>query len=53
MSGMNSMVPAMHKAGISVVSIEYRFIEEAMADGVEPPVKGCLHDAARAAVCSQ
>jgi acetyl esterase/lipase len=48
MGGMNSLVPAMHKAGISVVSIEYRFIEEAMADGVEPPVKGCLHDAARA-----
>ncbi len=38
MGGMNSLVPAMHKAGISVVSIEYRFIEEAMADGVEPPV---------------
>ncbi len=48
MGGMNTYVPAMHKAGISVVSIEYRFIEEAMADNVEPPVKGCLHDAARA-----
>ena len=48
MGGMNSLVPAMHKAGISVVSIEYRFIEEAIADNVEPPVKGCLHDAARA-----
>lgn len=34
--------------GISVVSVEYRFIPEAMADGVEPPVKGPLHDAARA-----
>lgn len=48
MSSMASYVPAMHKHGISVVSIEYRFIEEAIADGVEPPVKGCLHDAARA-----
>ncbi len=48
MGSMNTYVPAMHKAGISVVSIEYRFIEEAMADKVEPPVKGCLHDAARA-----
>jgi acetyl esterase/lipase len=48
MSGMNSFVPAMHKAGISVVSIEYRFIEEAIADTVEPPVHACLHDAARA-----
>lgn len=46
--GMATWVPAMHKKGISVVSIEYRFIEEAIADGVEPPVKGCLHDAARA-----
>jgi len=35
-------------AGISVVSIEYRFIPEATADKVVPPVKGPLHDAARA-----
>ena len=48
LSGMAGYVPAMHKHGISVVSIEYRFIEETIADGVEPPVKGCLHDAARA-----
>lgn len=34
--------------GISVVSVEYRFIPEATADKVEPPVKGPLHDAARA-----
>jgi acetyl esterase/lipase len=34
--------------GISVASINYRFIEQAMNDKVEPPVKGCLHDAARA-----
>lgn len=36
------------KEGISVVSVEYRFIAEATADGVKPPVKGPLHDAARA-----
>lgn len=48
MSGMATWVPAMRKHGISVVSIEYRFIEEAIADGVQPPVKACLHDAARA-----
>jgi len=35
-------------AGISVVSVEYRFISEATADKVVPPVKGPLHDAARA-----
>ncbi len=36
------------KAGISVASVEYRFIAEAVADGVVPPVKAPLHDAARA-----
>ncbi len=35
-------------AGISVASINYRYIEQAMEQGVEPPVKACLHDAARA-----
>ncbi len=35
-------------AGISVVAINYRFISQATADGVVPPVKGPLHDAARA-----
>lgn len=34
--------------GISVASLNYRFIEQAMEQKVEPPVKGCLHDAARA-----
>jgi len=41
-------VPAYLAAGISVVSVEYRFIAEATADHVVPPVKGPLHDAARA-----
>jgi len=36
------------KAGISVVAINYRLIQHAIADGVEPPVKAPLHDAARA-----
>ncbi len=42
------LLPTMLKAGISVVSVEYRFIAEATADGVVPPVKGPLSDAARA-----
>jgi len=36
------------KAGVSVVSIEYRFIQEAQEAGVKPPVEWPLHDAARA-----
>ena len=47
-SSVNSLLPAMLKEGISVVSVEYRFIPEATADGVVPPVKGPLHDAAHA-----
>jgi acetyl esterase/lipase len=35
-------------AGISVASINYRFIPQAMEQNVQPPVKACLHDAARA-----
>ena len=48
MSGLTSMLPEILAAGISIVSVEYRFIPEATADGVVPPVKGPLHDAARA-----
>jgi len=48
LSGATSMIVPMLKAGISVVSIEYRFINEATADGEVPPVNGPLHDAARA-----
>src|SRR5690242_5808123 len=36
------------KEGISVAAINYRFIAQAMEQGVEPPVKACLYDAARA-----
>ena len=35
-------------AGISVVSINYRYVPQAKAAGVTPPVKAPLHDAARA-----
>lgn len=35
-------------AGISVAAFNYRFIFQAMEQKVEPPVKACLHDAARA-----
>jgi acetyl esterase/lipase len=48
LSGLTGMLPEMLKQGISVASVEYRFINEATADGVVPPVKGPLHDAARA-----
>ena len=48
LSGLTNMLPEMLKQGVSVVSVEYRFINEATADGVVPPVKGPLHDAARA-----
>lgn len=34
--------------GISVAAINYRFVKQAEADGVKPPVKGPLDDAARA-----
>ncbi len=42
------LLPEMLAAGISVVSIEYRFIADATAEKIEPPVKAPLHDAARA-----
>jgi acetyl esterase/lipase len=35
-------------AGISVAAINYRFIAQAMEQKVEPPIKACVHDAARA-----
>ena len=48
LSGLTGMLPAMLQRGISVASVEYRFIREAIADKVSPPVKGPMHDAARA-----
>lgn len=35
-------------SGISVVSINYRLIPDAIGEGISPPVKACLGDAARA-----
>jgi acetyl esterase/lipase len=35
-------------AGVSVVSINYRYVSQAHAEGVKPPVHASLHDAARA-----
>ncbi|OGV63097.1 MAG: hypothetical protein A2283_14990 [Lentisphaerae bacterium RIFOXYA12_FULL_48_11] len=46
--GLSGMLKPLLSAGISVVSVEYRFISEAMADGITPPVKGPMLDAARA-----
>jgi acetyl esterase/lipase len=48
LSGLATMLPKMLKAGVSVASVEYRFIKEAMDEGIEPPVKAPLTDAARA-----
>jgi acetyl esterase/lipase len=36
------------KAGISVVAINYRYVSQAQAAGIKPPVKAPLEDAARA-----
>ena len=35
-------------AGISVVSINYRYVQQALVAGVKPPVEWPIHDAARA-----
>ena len=43
-----NMIDPFLEQGISVAAINYRFIEQAMEQKVEPPVKACLHDAARA-----
>lgn len=43
-TGLRKYLPA----GISVVSINYRFITQAHAAGIKPPVKWPLEDAARA-----
>jgi acetyl esterase/lipase len=48
LSGLVNTLPNFLKEGISVASVEYRFIPEATKDGLIPPVKGPLHDAARA-----
>jgi arylsulfatase len=47
-SRLAEVLPAMVEAGVAVMSVEYRFIKEAMADGIDPPVRAPLFDAARA-----
>jgi len=46
--GLSRILKGLLDGGISVVSVEYRFIPEAEADGVIPPVSAPMHDAARA-----
>jgi acetyl esterase/lipase len=47
-SGYASAVPPYLDAGISVAAINYRFIAQAREQKVDPPVKACVYDAARA-----
>src|SRR5262245_30935357 len=47
-SGVGGSVSKMLAAGISVVSINYRYSWQAQIAGVKPPVEAPLHDAARA-----
>jgi acetyl esterase/lipase len=47
-SSLRPVLEGYLKAGISVASVEYRFIAEARTDGVVPPVHAPLNDAARA-----
>ena len=44
----NRPIKTLLDAGISVAAINYRFIAQAMEQKVEPPVKACVQDAARA-----
>ncbi len=44
----NNPIQKYLQEGISVAAINYRFIDQAMEQGVEPPVKAPLMDAARA-----
>ena len=40
-------VQALLNAGISVAALNYRFVDQAIQEGVKPPVKAPLYDAAR------
>lgn len=46
--GYASSVKPYLDEGISVAALNYRFITQAMTQNVEPPVKACVTDAARA-----
>lgn len=39
---------ALLQAGVSVAAFNYRYVKQAVEQGIEPPVKAPLHDAARA-----
>ena len=41
-------VATLLKAGISVTALNYRYVRQGVEDGIKPPVKAPLHDAARA-----
>jgi arylsulfatase A-like enzyme/acetyl esterase/lipase len=47
LAGLSPMLPHLLEAGISVASVEYRFIHEAIEEGIDPPVRAPLLDAAR------
>jgi acetyl esterase/lipase len=47
-SGYRGAVKQYLDAGISVAAINYRYVKQAATDGVKPPVKAPLEDAARA-----
>jgi len=48
LSGLTGLLQPVLDAGISVASVEYRRIPDAIEQGVEPPVKAPVTDAARA-----
>ena len=45
---LEKILPAMLENGINVVSVEYRWIQDANKEGIYPPVKAPLEDATRA-----
>jgi acetyl esterase/lipase len=47
-AGYAGAAPLYNREGISVVAINYRYVQQGLAEGVKPPVKAPLHDAARA-----
>lgn len=46
--GIRRSVKLFLNKGISVAAINYRYVQNGVKDGVKPPVKAPLHDAARA-----
>lgn len=48
LKGLAEMLPSLLGAGVSVASVEYRLVADAVRGRVEPPVKAPMADAARA-----